>query len=77
MYAVISSENIESRSTLTPTEHIKGLTGVDVASTGLNQSNVVVRGFNNIFSGALLVLTEPVLGYGIQHASESDNPESV
>lgn len=56
--AVITSENIESRSTLTPTEHIKGLAGVDVATTGLNQSNVVVRGFNNIFSGALLVLTD-------------------
>jgi iron complex outermembrane receptor protein len=29
-----------------------------VAATGLNQSSVVVRGLNNIFSGALLVLTD-------------------
>ncbi len=56
--SVLSAENIEARATLTPTEHLKGLPAVDVATTGLNQSNVVVRGFNNIFSGALLVLTD-------------------
>jgi iron complex outermembrane receptor protein len=55
---VLEAEKVEARTTLTPTEHIKGLPAVDVASTGLNQSNVVVRGFNNIFSGALLVLTD-------------------
>lgn len=55
---VINSKAIESRAALTPTEHVKGAPAVDVASTGLNQSNVVVRGFNNIFSGALLVLTD-------------------
>ena len=55
---VVSSESIEDRTTLTPTDHIEGMPAVDIASTGLNQSNVVVRGFNNIFSGALLVLTD-------------------
>ncbi|MEE9441762.1 MAG: TonB-dependent receptor [candidate division Zixibacteria bacterium] len=55
---VIDSKAIESRTVLTLTEHIKGATAVDVATTGLNQSNAVVRGFNNIFSGALLVLTD-------------------
>jgi iron complex outermembrane receptor protein len=56
--SVVQSENIEARTTLTATDHIKGLPAVDVASTGLNQSNAVVRGFNNIFSGSLLVLTD-------------------
>ncbi len=56
--SMIESEDITNRATLTATEHLKGLPGVDVATTGLNQSNVVVRGFNNIFSGALLVLTD-------------------
>lgn len=56
--SMIESAEIESRSTLTPAEHIKGLPGVDVATTGLGQSNVVVRGFNNIFSGSLLILTD-------------------
>ncbi len=56
--SVIESEDIGARTVLTPTEHVKGLPAVDVATTGLNQSNVVVRGFNNVFSGALLVLTD-------------------
>lgn len=56
--SVVSAEEIESRAALTPTEHVKGLPSVDVASTGLNQSTAVVRGFNNIFSGAMLVLAD-------------------
>ena len=56
--SVVKAEDIQERTTLTPTEHIKGLPAVDVASTGLNQSNAVVRGFNSIFSGALLVLVD-------------------
>lgn len=56
--SVVNSEDIQERITLTPTDHIKGLPAVDVASTGLNQSNAVVRGFNNIFSGGLLVLVD-------------------
>ena len=56
--SLLQSEEIEERTTLTATEHLKGLPGVDVSSTGLNQSNVVVRGFNNIFSGSMLVLTD-------------------
>jgi len=56
--SVIESENIKARTTLTPSEHVKGLPAVDIATTGLNQSNVVVRGFNNVFSSALLVLVD-------------------
>lgn len=56
--SMVSSAEIAERATLTPTEHIKSLPGVDMASTGLTQSNVVVRGFNNIFSGTMLVLTD-------------------
>lgn len=56
--SVVSSETVEQRTTLNPTEHVKDLPAVDAVSTGLNQSNVVVRGFNNIFSGSLLVLED-------------------
>jgi iron complex outermembrane receptor protein len=56
--SIIEAEDIGARTVLTPSEHVKGLPAVDVATTGLNQSNVVVRGFNNVFSGALLVLTD-------------------
>ena len=55
---VVSEEEIGSHVALTPTDHIRGLPAVDVVSTGLNQSNVVVRGFNNIFSGALMVMVD-------------------
>jgi len=56
--SVTSSEAIEERTALTPTDHVSGLPGVDMARTGLNQTNMVTRGFNNIFSSALLVLTD-------------------
>lgn len=55
---VLEAQQIEARPTLTPAEHLKALPAVDVASTGLNQANVVVRGFNNVFSGSLLTLVD-------------------
>lgn len=54
----ISNDRIEERVALSPVEHVKALPGVDVNQTGLTQSNVVTRGFNNVFSGALLVMTD-------------------
>ena len=56
--AVVDAAEIRDNPVLTVTEHIKDLPGVDFAQTGLVQSNVVARGFNNIFSGALLTLTD-------------------
>ncbi|MCH9025131.1 MAG: TonB-dependent receptor, partial [candidate division Zixibacteria bacterium] len=55
---VVSEEYIASHTALSPADHVRGLPSVDVVSTGLNQSNVVVRGFNNIFSGALMVMVD-------------------
>ena len=55
---VLDVHTIETRPTLTVTEHLKTQPAVDVASNGIVQSNVVVRGFNNIFSGALLTLVD-------------------
>ena len=54
----VSEEAIERRTVVTPVEHVKALPGVDVSQNGLGSSNVVARGFNNVFSGALLVLTD-------------------
>ncbi|MCH7690282.1 MAG: carboxypeptidase regulatory-like domain-containing protein, partial [candidate division Zixibacteria bacterium] len=45
---VVSEEEIASHTALSPADHVRGLPSVDVVSTGLNQANVVVRGFNNI-----------------------------
>ncbi|MDE2697931.1 MAG: TonB-dependent receptor, partial [Gemmatimonadota bacterium] len=56
--ATIEASEIRDRGVLSPTEHIKTLPGVDFSKTGISQSNVVVRGFNNVFSGALLTLVD-------------------
>ncbi len=54
----VSSTRVEERVALSPVENVKALPGVDVVQSGLTSSNVVVRGFNNVFSGALLVMTD-------------------
>ena len=56
--AIVEAAEIRNRPTLSVAEHIRDLPGVDFSQTGLAQSNVVVRGFNNVFSGALLTLTD-------------------
>ncbi len=55
---IVGAEVIEERVALTPVDHVKALPGVDVVQSGLSQSNVVARGFNNVFSGALLVMSD-------------------
>lgn len=54
----IGAERITEVAALSPIEHVKALPGVDVSQTGLTSSNVVTRGFNNVFSGSLLVITD-------------------
>src|SRR5574341_1112896 len=55
---VLEAAQIRGRATNSPTDYLRGLPAVDIATNGIAQSNVVVRGFNNIFSGALLSLTD-------------------
>ncbi len=49
---------MQRRPALTMIDHVRSLSGVDVASNGLVQSSMVVRGFNSLFSANLLVLTD-------------------
>jgi iron complex outermembrane receptor protein len=56
--AVVPEQAIAARAGLTTTDHVRTVPGVDVSSGGLVQSNVVTRGFNNVFSGTLLTLTD-------------------
>ena len=56
--SVVEADDIATRSVLTVAGHVRDQPGVDFAQTGLVQGNVVARGFNNIFSGALLTLTD-------------------
>ncbi len=55
---LISSVEITERPTPTLTDHLRTAPGVDVITTGLQSTNVVVRGFNNLFSGALHMLSD-------------------
>lgn len=56
--AVVERKEIAERTATTVIDHVKGEVGVDIAQTGIQQSNVVTRGFNNVFSGAMLVLSD-------------------
>jgi len=61
--SVVTEKEINERPSITVTDHIAALPGIDVARGGLMQANVVARGFNNIFSGALLTLTDNRFAY--------------
>lgn len=56
--AVVPTVEITDRPALTVIDHVKTLPGIDVSTGGLIQSNVVGRGFNNVFSGGLLMLID-------------------
>ena len=56
--SVISSEKIEERPAVTIADHLRNTPGVDVSRGGIAQSNIVARGFNNAFSGSMLMLQD-------------------
>ncbi len=56
--ALVGSSQIRDRVSSNVTEHLKAVRAVDVVNTGLSSSHVVVRGFNNVFSGSLLSLVD-------------------
>ena len=56
--SIVSAVEMTERPALSVIDHVKGLPGVDISQGGLIQSNVVGRGFNNIFTGALLTLID-------------------
>jgi iron complex outermembrane receptor protein len=55
---VVNEREIDIRPALSLVDHLRSTPGVDVITAGLQSANVVVRGFNNIFSGALHTLTD-------------------
>ena len=56
--ALVDASEIRDRVSPSVTEHLKSVRAVDVVSAGLGASYVVVRGFNNVFSGSLLSLVD-------------------
>jgi len=79
--AVVSEEEIRLRPTTTPADHLRSVPGVDIATHGLQAGNVVARGFNNIFSGALHMLTDhriagiPSLRVNLMHFIPSNDED--
>ena len=56
--ALVNDSEIKDRVAPSITEHLKSVRAVDVVSAGIGASYVVVRGFNNVFSGSLLSLVD-------------------
>ena len=56
--ALVGNSEIKDRVAPSVTEHLKSVRAVDVVTAGLGTSYVVVRGFNNVFSGSLLSLVD-------------------
>jgi len=56
--SVVETQEIRERSAVTVADHVRGLQGVDATTGGIAQTNIVTRGFNNAFSGALLTLQD-------------------
>jgi outer membrane receptor for ferrienterochelin and colicins len=78
---VVTAQEVADRPVTTLVEHLRDVPGVDVAQTGLQSTNVVARGFNNIFSGSLHALTDnriagvPSLRVNYLHFIPSNNED--
>jgi iron complex outermembrane receptor protein len=55
---VLETREISQRPSVTVADHLKGVPGVDINAGGIAQANIVARGFNNAFSGSLLMLQD-------------------
>ena len=78
---VVSTQQVQERAAVNVADHVAALPGIDVARGGLVRSNIVSRGFNNIFSGALMTLTDnrfafvPSLRVNIPYLSPTTNED--
>jgi outer membrane receptor for ferrienterochelin and colicins len=55
---VVDAQAIGRRPSATVVDHLQGMAGLDINKGGVAQSNVVSRGFNNAFSGTMLMLQD-------------------
>ena len=76
---VQSTRDIEEQPAITTADHVRNIAAVDVIKSGIQGNYVVVRGFNNIFSGATLTLTDnriagvPSLRANVMHLNPTSN----
>jgi outer membrane receptor for ferrienterochelin and colicins len=55
---VVRARDIQAQPARTVGDYVENLAGVDAPQAGINARSIVTRGFNNVFSGSLLVLTD-------------------
>ncbi len=60
--SVLNADEIEEKPVTSPVDHLEEVEGVDIMKTGIISSNVNIRGFNNIFSGAMLTIVDNRIG---------------
>jgi iron complex outermembrane receptor protein len=78
---LVGTTEIQERPVATPVEHLREAPGVDIIQHGIQATNVVVRGFNNIFSGSLHALTDhrlagvPSLRVNLLHFIPANNED--
>ncbi|HUQ47819.1 MAG TPA: TonB-dependent receptor [Gemmatimonadaceae bacterium] len=79
--SVVTAQQVNERASINVADHVAALPGIDVARGGLMRANIVSRGFNNIFSGALMTLTDnrfafvPSLRVNIPYLSTTTNDD--
>ena len=56
--ATVSSSEIARTAATTVADHVRTVAGIDAAQTGIGSGTLVARGFNNVFSGALLTIID-------------------
>lgn len=78
---VLNAEEIADNPALSVYDHVKSMTGVDIFKGGLQQGYAVARGFNNVFSGSMLTLTDhrfarvPSLRANVLYLNPTTNPD--
>ncbi len=55
---VVDQTTVTERPALTAVDHVSAVPGMQVATTGISQHEVVSRGFNNAASGAMMALAD-------------------
>ncbi|QQS31081.1 MAG: TonB-dependent receptor [Sphingobacteriales bacterium] len=56
--SLIEAKTVKTQVAVTTTDLVNNVPGVDVMKTGIQGANVVVRGFNSLFSNDLMVLVD-------------------
>lgn len=56
--SVLDAREVSTNSGLSSVDALRNVPGVDVSTTGVDRRELVLRGFNNAFSGATYVLTD-------------------